>query len=141
MWEKIKLWTRVVVFGALSLYVLIVLAVNWELRLDGTLQLMFISFAKPRVLSVLLVTAVVSVFGWWLLRAVVKTARQFQTVRERSRTAQLEKEMAEMRAKAGMLQKKEAGAGAPGFPVIPVTPTGSSGTAAASVSPADEDVF
>jgi hypothetical protein len=132
MWEKLKLWTRAIIFGVLALYVLIILAVNWELRLDGTLQLMFIQFVKPRVLSVLLVTAVVSLIGWWLLRAVIKTVRQVQSVRERSRTAKLEKEVAEMRAKASMLQKKEAAAAAPGFPVVPITPTSSSGTNANS---------
>lgn len=137
MWEKIKLWTRAIVFGVLALYVLIVLAVNWELRLDGTLQLMFVQFVKPRVLSVLLVTAVVSLIGWWLLRAVIKTVRQLQAVRERSRTAKLEKEVAEMRAKAGMLQKKEAAAAAPGFPVVPI----SGGTSSASATPSADDVL
>jgi hypothetical protein len=144
MWEKIKLWTRVVIFGALALYLLIVIAVNWELRLNGPLQLVFVKFDSPRVLVVLLVTAVVSVFGWWLARAVFKTVRQFRSVRDRSRTAKLEKEMAEMRAKASMLQKKETGnpatAAPQGFPVVPVTatPVSAGGTGTASAPPSEE---
>jgi hypothetical protein len=142
MWEKIKLWTRVVVFGALALYLLIVIAVNWELRVKGTLQLVFVKFDEPRVLLVLLVTAVVSIFGWWLLRAVFKTVRQFRSVRDRSRTTKLEKEMAEMRAKASMLREKEreAPAAPQGFPVVPVTatPVGGGGTGTASVTPSEE---
>jgi hypothetical protein len=134
MWEKIKLWTRIVVFSALALYLLIVVAVNWELRVDGILQLVFVKFEKPRVLLVLLATAVVSIFGWWLTRTVFKALRQLQSVRERSRTARLEKEMAEMKAKAAMLQKKEGLTAAPGFPVTPVTSTG---TTSASVAPSD----
>lgn len=142
MWEKIKLWTRVVIFGAMALYLLIVIAVNWELRLNGPLQLVFVKFDNPRVLLVLLVTAVVSVFGWWLTRAVFKTVRQFRSVRDRSRTARLEKDMAEMRAKASMLREKEREAppatnAAQGFPVVPVTatPVSGGGTGSASVGP------
>ena len=136
MWEKIKLWTRIILFSALALYLLIVIAVNWELRLNGPLQLVFIKFENARVLLVLLVTAVVSIFGWWLTRTVFKALRQLQSVRERSRTTRLEKDLAEMKAKAAMLQKKEAATAtpAPGFPVVPVSSTG---TSTASIAPSD----
>jgi hypothetical protein len=70
---------------------------------------------------VLLVTAVISIFGWWLLRTVLKTLRQWRTLQDRSRTVKLEKEMAEMKAKAGMLQTRET-----------PMPTSPSGTATAS---------
>src|SRR5687767_5382571 len=119
MWEKFKLWTRVILFGALTIYLLIVVTLNWTLRIDGQLHLMFLQYEKPRVLVVLLITAVLSIFGWWLIRTIFKALRQFRDVRDRSRTARLEREMVEMKAKAGMLQKKEntpSPAGA--FPVI-----------------------
>jgi hypothetical protein len=122
MWEKIKLWTRVILFGALAIYLLIVIAMNWELKVEGTLSLVFVKYEKPRVLLVLLVTAVLSIFGWWLIRTIFKTARQFRTMRERNRTARLERDVADMRAKAGMLQQKEGAAASPaagGFPVAP----------------------
>ena len=136
MWEKIKLWTRIILFSALALYLLIVIAVNWDKRVDGVLQLVFVKFEKPRVLLVLLATAIVSIFGWWLMRTVFKALRQLQSVRERSRTTRLEKDLAEMKAKAAMLQKKEAAtsAPAPGFPVVPVSSTG---TSTASIAPSD----
>jgi hypothetical protein len=147
MWEKIKFWTRVVVFGALTLYLLIVVLMNWDKRLNGPLQLVFVTFESPRVLVVLLVTAVVSLFGWWLTKAVFKTTRQFRSARDRSRTAKLEKEMADMRAKASMLREKErqvpVATNAPqGFPVVPVsaTPVSTTGTGTASVTPTSEDL-
>lgn len=146
MWEKIKFWTRVVVFGALTLYLLVVVLMNWDKRLNGPLQLVFVTFESPRVLVVLLVTALISVFGWWLTKTVYKTTRQFRSSRERSRTAKLEKEMAEMRAKASMLREKEREAptvNAPqGFPVMPVsaTPVSTTGTGTASVTPTSEDL-
>lgn len=142
MWEKIKLWTRVVVFSALAMYLLIVVVLNWGLVVEGELNLIFTKFYRPQVLTVLLVTSVLSVMGWWLIRTIFKTLRQFQTVRERSRTTKLEREMAEMRAKAGMLQKKDAAAGgAPGFPVVPIAPVNSTGTGSASVPPSAGDAL
>src|SRR5215216_2741667 len=90
MWEKIKLWTRVVLFGALAIYLLIVITLNWNLQIDGVFSLMFVKYEKPRVLVVLLLTAVLSIFGWWLVRTIFKTVRQFRTMRQRNRTARLE---------------------------------------------------
>ena len=62
---------------------LIVVALNWSLVLGGRLQLIFAEFDKPRVLVVLIVTAVLSVFGWWLFRTIFKTVRQFRSGRYR----------------------------------------------------------
>jgi hypothetical protein len=122
MWEKFKLWLRVIVFGTMALYLLIVIALNWGLVLEGKLRLIFTEFDHPRVLVVLIVTAVMSIFGWWLFRTIFKTVRQFRSGRERSRTSKLEREVAEMKAKAGMLQTRET-----------PTPTSPSGTATASL--------
>jgi hypothetical protein len=108
MWEKFKLWTRVILFSALAVYLLIVITLNWNLKIDGDFSLMFVKYEKPRILVVLLITAVLSIFGWWLTRTIFKTVRQFRSMRERNRTARLEREVADMRTKAGMLQQKES---------------------------------
>lgn len=121
-WEKLKFWTKAIVFGVAVLYLFIVTAANWSLVIDGDLNLIVAKYQKPHVLTVLLVTAVISIFGWWLLRTIFKTLRQWQHLQDRSRTAKLEKEMADMKAKAGMLQTREAPAPsvtpAPPAPVI-----------------------
>jgi hypothetical protein len=117
MWEKFKLWLRVIIFGAMALYLLIVVTLNWGLVLEGKLRLIFTEFDHPRILVVLIVTAVMSIFGWWLFRTIFKTVRQFRSGRERSRTSKLEREVAEMKAKAGMLQTRESSA-----PTIPSEP-------------------
>jgi hypothetical protein len=111
-WEKLKFWTKAISFGVAVLYLFIVMALNWNLVIDGDLNLIVAKYQKPHVLTVLLVTAVISIFGWWLLRTIFKTLRQWQHLQDRSRTARLEKEMAEMKAKAGMLQTREAPAAA-----------------------------
>lgn len=119
MWEKFKFYTRVILFSALALYLLVVVTLNWGVVVDGQLRLVFTEFDKPRVLMVMLVTGVLSVVAWWLIRTIFKTLRQFRTLRERSRTAKLEKEVADMKAKAGMLQTREI---APATPSSPTTP-------------------
>jgi len=113
MWEKLKFYTRVTLFSALALYLLVVVTLNWGLVVDGKLRLVFTEFDKPRILMVLLVTALLSIFAWWLIRTIFKTLHQFSALRERSRTAKLEKEVADMKAKAGMLQTRETTTAAP----------------------------
>src|SRR3954471_10537057 len=109
MWEKIKFWTRVVIFGLLALYVIVVTLLNWNLHIKGDLDLVFVKYTDTQVLKVLFFTAVVSILGWWLMRTVWRALRQLKTMQEKSRTARLEKEVADMKAKAGMLQTKEGG--------------------------------
>jgi hypothetical protein len=107
MWEKIKFWTRVVIFGLLALYVIVVTLLNWNLHIKGDLDLVFVKYTDTQVLKVLFFTAVVSILGWWLMRTVWRALRQLKTMQEKSRTARLEKEVADMKAKAGMLQTRE----------------------------------
>jgi hypothetical protein len=121
-WEKLKFWSKAIVFGVAALYLLIVITLNWELRIEGNLNLIFAKYQRPHVLTVLLVTALLSIVGWWLIRTVFKTLRQWQSLQDRSRTARLEKEMSEMRAKAQMLQTRDTRDIPTPAPVAPAPP-------------------
>jgi hypothetical protein len=117
---KLRLWTRVIVLGALAIYLILFVSFNWGTRINGDLHFVFTKFNQPRILFVLLVTAVISVFGWWLFRTLYKTIRQLREVSLKTKTAQLERDMAEMKAKAGMLQTKESASSAGTTPPPPV---------------------
>ena len=106
MWEKLKFYTRVTLFSIVALYVLIFVLKNYDVHLDKKLNLIFAEYDKPNALLVLIFTAIFSIIAWWLFRTIFKTVRQFRTMQERARTARLEKEVAEMKAKAQMLQSK-----------------------------------
>jgi hypothetical protein len=106
MWEKLKFYTRVTLFSIVALYVLIFVLKNYDVHLDKKLNLIFAEYDKPNALLVLIFTAIFSIIAWWLFRTIFKTVRQFRTLQERARTAKLEKEVAEMKAKAQMLQSK-----------------------------------
>ena len=56
MWDKFKFYTRVILFSALALYLLVVVTLNWGVVVDGQLRLVFTEFDKPRVLMVMLDT-------------------------------------------------------------------------------------
>ena len=112
-WLKVKLWSKSIVFGLIGLYVLLFMAFNWNVRVQGDLDFVFTKFRDSRILAVLFFTAVLSVVGWWLFRTVLTTIRQFKEMRQRNLTSRLEKDLAEMKAKAGMLQSKDSSTPAP----------------------------
>jgi hypothetical protein len=109
VWFKFKIWSKVVVFSLIGLYVLLFIFGNKNLHVDGIVEFPFlVQFDRPRLLTALLITAIVSIVGWWLLRTILKTVRQLREMRERGRATRLEKELAQIKAKAGMLQTRDA---------------------------------
>src|SRR5437763_11277822 len=104
-WNTIKFWTKISFFGILGLVIIIVLSRNWDTEVPHV-DLLFVKYDKPRLLVVLFFTAVFSIFGWWLFWTVLKTFRQVRNARVRGRTERLERDMADMKAKAAMLQTK-----------------------------------
>ena len=105
-WLKIKLWTRFGLIGVVTLYLIAFVLVNRNARIDPALDFVFTKHTDPNALLVMLLTGVFSVFGWWLFRAVFKTLRQLNDVRRRTHLEKIEREHAEMVAKAAKLQTR-----------------------------------
>ncbi len=106
MWMKIKVWTKVTVFVITAILVILFVALNWAAKVEPELNLLFATYERPRLLVVLLLTALISVFGWWLFRTVFRTLRQLREAKEKSRTERLERDVADMKAKAAMLKTR-----------------------------------
>jgi H+/Cl- antiporter ClcA len=105
LWLKIKLWTKVVIAVVLAVLLILLLWGNYDAKVTHV----YLIFRDPKDLNFLLValiTAILSIFGWWFMRTVVKTLRQFREARERARTGRLERELADMKAKAAKLQTR-----------------------------------
>jgi hypothetical protein len=98
------MWTKAIVFGAAAIYVILFVLFNHGTRVS--LDFVFHKYEAAPLLLVLLLTAIFSVVGWWSFRTVFKTLRQLREVKDRSRLEKLEKEHAEMKAKAAMLQTR-----------------------------------
>ena len=80
-WTKIKLWTKVTIFGAVAIYLIAFVLVNRNATINPALDFVFHTTATPNALLVLLLTALFSIFGWWLFKTVFKTLRQMREVR------------------------------------------------------------
>ena len=105
LWLKIKVWTKLVLFALLTVYVLTFI---WK-NIDPHVDLWVWYFRPPITLSVLLLALVsffIGVLGTILSRTTIKTIRQIRQIQERSRVERIERERDEMKAKAAMLRSR-----------------------------------
>ncbi len=105
LWLKIKIWTKGIVFGLLTLYALIFLLMNTG---QEAVTLWFWRKTELTISPLLLVfvTFVLGIVAALLIRTIFTTLRQMRSAREQTRTERLEREMQSMKSKAAMLQRK-----------------------------------
>jgi uncharacterized integral membrane protein len=111
MWLKFKIWTKTIVFGALILYGLLFILNN-----SGQSVKFWYWFRREyetSMLVLILITFLAGVIGTLLVRTTITTIRQIRESRVKSRTARLEREVAEMKSKAAMLQTKQPSSSGP----------------------------
>ena len=109
---KAWLWIKSILLGAVVLYIaLFVLNNNNK---ETKVWWWFNREPAVSLLSLIFTVLAMGVLVTLLVRTIVTTVRQIQETRARTRTMRLEREVAEMRAKAEMLQKREGPFGAGG---------------------------
>lgn len=104
MWDKIKFWTKVTISSIVSIYLLIFIIKNMGPEVE-----FWYWYNRTIKASMLFLTACAFLAGvimTILTRMMYRTARQFTQMRNASRTEKLEREVADMKAKAAMLQTK-----------------------------------
>jgi uncharacterized integral membrane protein len=105
MWLKIKVWTKVILFGLLALYALFFLINN------GTQEVSFWYWfgREPRLPAIVVVAAAFAtgVIGTILVRTTFKTLRQIRELQARSRSEKLQRDIDEMKTKAAALRTRE----------------------------------
>jgi hypothetical protein len=117
LWLKIKIGTKIAIFAILSIAVLVFLFQN----VNKEVKIWLWNEYQTTLLKVLFFTALISVVFTILIGTAMRTVRQIKELRARNRSAKLEAEVADMRAKAAMLQTRTtAGHGGQG-----TTPIGS----------------
>ena len=111
LWLKIKAWTKGIIFGALLLYAALFIYNNSGKDVD------FWWWFKHTHQTTVFLLALFAFCGGVLTDIIVRTTwqtyRQIREARMRSRTDKLERDMADMQAKAAMLQTRPAGAASP----------------------------
>jgi hypothetical protein len=104
LWLKIKIWTKSLVFGALTIYGLLFIFNNSGQEV--TFWWWFKREYKTSMLVLIVATFAAGILGTLAVRMTFKTLRQIRELRERNRISTLERETAEMKAKAAMLQTR-----------------------------------
>ena len=111
LWLKIKVWTKVLLFALLVTYAVLFIMRNSERKAYP-----WFWFDRPQetsettVLRLVLFAFLTGVVGTLLVRTTFVTLRQMREVRQRSRAGRMERELADMKAKAAMLRRKPANA-------------------------------
>jgi uncharacterized integral membrane protein len=103
-WLKLKFWTKVTITALVTLYIAIFIAKNSERSAQ-----FWYWFRRDYQIPILILAAFSFLAGAVsvvLIRTTYRTVRQLRDLRSRSRTEKLEREIADMKSKAAMLQTK-----------------------------------
>jgi len=103
-WLKIRIWTKVIIFIVVAIYALLFFYNN-----SGKVVAPWIFFGREPSMSLLLLiflTFAIGVIGTLLVRTTVKTVRQVRELRQRNKAQKMERELADMKSKAAMLQTR-----------------------------------
>jgi uncharacterized integral membrane protein len=105
MWLKIKVWTKIVLFGLLALYALVFFVKNS----GREVQFWYWYNRDPQLPVLILVVAAfgVGVLGTILIRTTFTTLRQVRELQARGRSERLQREVDEMKMKASSLRTRE----------------------------------
>ena len=107
LWLKIKIGTKIALFAILSIAVLVFLIQN----VNKNVTIWLWNDYQTTLLKVVFFTALISVIFTILIGTAMRTVRQIKELRARNRATKLEAEVADMRAKAAMLQTRTTSGG------------------------------
>ena len=114
IWLKIKIWMKVILFVLIALYALFFFLNN----AGKSVPVWFFFYREYTIPLLLLVflTFLIGVIGTLLVRTTLRTISQIREVRVGERAVRLEREVADMKAKAAMLQTRADATGASSTP-------------------------
>ena len=115
VWLKIKVWTKITIFALLAIFVLVFVIQN----VNKPVTVWLWNDIPTTLLKVLMISVLISIVFTILVATSLKTVRQFKEMRQVRRTDRLEQEVADMRAKAAMLQTRPASQNLSENPVDP----------------------
>jgi hypothetical protein len=103
---KVKVWSKVILFGLILIYITVFIVQNSENHAT-----LWVWFGRGRdvqtsVLKLVLVAFALGVVGTLLVRTSFRTVRQIREVRVRSRNERMERDLIDMKTKAGMLRSR-----------------------------------
>ena len=110
-WLRVRVWTKVTLIVAVGVYALVFASKNSERKVQ--LWVFYNRDYEQSALMMVLMCFGIGVVGTLLARTTLKTVRQVRELREKGRIIKIQRENAEMKAKASMLQTRETPASKP----------------------------
>jgi uncharacterized integral membrane protein len=104
LWLKIKVWTKIGAFALVVIYLLLFIGLNSNQ--DINIWVWFGQTKHPTLLELIVMLLFAGMVTTLLARMAYRTIRQIREIRDRNEAAQMSKDLAEMKAKADMLQTK-----------------------------------
>jgi|SRR6266850_3699240 len=104
VWLKFKIWFKLILFGLISIYILLFLFKNYDTTVKVWLWFGQEGTYNSSILALVFAVFALSVVGTLLISTIWRTVRQIREASSRSRAQRLEKAIAEMNAKAAKLQ-------------------------------------
>jgi uncharacterized integral membrane protein len=104
LWLKIKIWTKITAAALIALYLLIFVIKNNDQK--ATFWYWYNGKYQGSLLALVLFAFLIGGLVTLLATTTLRTVRQVRELRARSRASKLQAEVADMKAKAAMLQTR-----------------------------------
>lgn len=106
LWLKIKIWTKIILFSIVVIYLALFIFKNADQEL--TIWVWPYPYKEFRTTALQLIPAMLlaGVFGTLVIRMAFRAFKQIGELKKRNAAARMQKDMADIRAKAAMLQTK-----------------------------------
>jgi hypothetical protein len=105
IWLKIKIWTKIILFSIVVVYLLLFIFKNSDQEL--TIWWWFGHDIKTSALELIPCVLLGGVIGTVVVRMAFRAITQIRDLKQRNATARLNRDMEDIRNKAAMLQTKE----------------------------------
>lgn len=114
LWLRFKIWAKVTLVAAVFVYVVLFTYFNASEKV----KFWYWFHRQPETTLLLLVVCafLAGIVTSFLVRTTFRTIRQVHDLQDRTRTQRLDREVADMKAKAAMLQTKSSSAPSEGTP-------------------------
>ena len=106
MWLKIKVWTKIILASLLGLYILVFVLKNTTQQV--TFWWWINRTSDSSVFTLALLAFLSGAIATVLIRTTWKTYAQIRELQRRSRSQRVERDLADMKSKAAMLQTRGA---------------------------------
>ncbi len=106
LWLKIKIWTKIILFSIVVIYLGIFIYNNSDQPL--TIWVWFGKDFKTSALEMIPAMLLAGVFGTVVVRMAFRAIKQIRELQQKNAAARMQKDMADIKAKAAMLQTKPA---------------------------------